>query len=69
MSPINLKIGDGFQYHIESTSEGYGFMKVIIREDNPSFLIESPYTKMEKGNKVGTTVPQSFIWRIKKMST
>ena len=46
MKPINLKIGDGFHYH--KNSDGYGFIKGIIKDDN-TFLIESPYISMTGG--------------------
>jgi len=59
MNPINLKIGEGFQYHTKS--EGYCFIKAIIRDDN-TFLIDSPYIKMIKDNTTGTVIPQAFIW-------
>jgi len=63
MNPINLKIGEGFQYH--KNSEGFGFIKVIIKDDN-TFLIEAPYIKVKEEDKRGTTIQQAFIWRKKK---
>ncbi|HMG93297.1 MAG TPA: hypothetical protein VK589_24740 [Chryseolinea sp.] len=63
MNPINLKIGEGFHYH--KNSEGYGFVKVIIKDDD-TFLLESPYIQMTDENRIGTIIPQAFIWRRKK---
>jgi hypothetical protein len=63
MNPINLKIGEGFQYH--KNSEGYGFIKVIIKDENTIF-IESPYIKVRAEDKFGTTIQQAFIWKRKK---
>jgi len=63
MNPINLKIGEGFHYH--KNSEGYGFMKAIIKDDDTIF-IESPYIKLKEDDKTGTTIQQAFIWRRKK---
>lgn len=63
MNPITLKIGEGFHHH--KKSEAYGFIKAIIKDENTLF-VDAPYTKMEKGITIGTTVPQAFVWRRKK---
>lgn len=63
INPFNLRTGDGFHAHTES--EGYAFLKVIIKDDN-SFLVDAPYTKVvenEKKAKISSIVYQSFIWR------
>lgn len=63
MNPINLKIGEGF--HTHQNSDGYGFLKVIIKDDN-TFFVEAPYTGVkEKGHaiKEGFRIYQAFIWK------
>ncbi len=67
INPFNLKTGEGFHYH--NDSDGYGFSKVIIKDEN-TFLIDAPYIKViEKDkHKVGSIVYQAFIWRKKTSS-
>ena len=63
INPFNLRTGEGFHAHAES--EGYAFLKVIIKDDN-TFLVDAPYTKVaenEKKVKVSYIVYQAFIWR------
>ncbi len=63
MNPINLKIGEGF--HTNKNSDGFCFLKIIIKDDN-TFFVEAPYTSVkenEKKNKVGFRIYQAFIWR------
>lgn len=63
INPFNLKSGEGFHKHNES--DGYAFLKVIIKDDN-TFLVDAPYTGViidEKQNKIGKIFYQAFIWR------
>jgi hypothetical protein len=63
VNPFNLRTGEGFHAHTES--EGYAFLKVIIKDDN-TFLVDAPYTKVvenEKKAKISSIVYQAFIWR------
>jgi len=64
MSPINLRMGEGFHSH--SDSEGFGFSRIIIK--GYDFYVETPYTDVKansSGNKEGIRHYQAFIWRIK----
>jgi hypothetical protein len=72
VNPINLKIAEG--YHNHTKDEGFGFMNMIINE-NDEFLIEAPYTKMAyfknkdtgktNANVSGARIEQAFVWRRK----
>lgn len=72
VNPINLKVAEG--YHNHTADEGFGFMKMIINEQD-EFLIEAPYTRManfknkETGkinaNVTGERIEQAFVWRKK----
>jgi len=72
VNPINLKIGEGFHFHNDD-SDGYGFSKLIIKDEN-TFLVDSPYIAIkenDKKDKVGSIIYQAFIWRrrtIKEMN-
>lgn len=63
INPFNLRTGEGFHAHIGT--DGYAFLKVIIK-DNNTFIVDAPYTKVIKDDKKrteGSIVYQSFIWR------
>lgn len=72
VNPINLKIAEGYHNHTEN--EGFGFMNMIINEQD-EFLIEAPYSKMDyfknketgktNTNVTGERIEQAFIWRRK----
>lgn len=62
INPLNLRTGEGFHAHKET--EGYAFLKVIIKDDN-TFLVDAPYTKVvenENKVKISSIVYQAFIW-------
>jgi len=66
INPFNLKTGEGFHAHTES--EGYAFLKIIIKDDN-TFLVDAPYTKVvldDKKKRISSIVYQAFIWRKEK---
>ena len=67
LNPFNLKFGKGYYSH--SKSEGYAFVKVIIK-DKDTLLVDAPYTKVvekenekKKKHKIGSIVYQSYVWR------
>jgi len=63
MNPINLKIGEGF--HTHKNSDGFGFLKIIIKDDNTLF-VEAPYTGIKENDKKikeGFRIYQAFIWK------
>lgn len=63
INPFNLRTGEGFHAHKET--EGYAFLKVIIKDDN-TFPVDAPYTKVvenENKVKISSIVYQAFIWR------
>ena len=63
MNIINLKVGEGF--HTHKKSDGFGFLKVIIKDDN-TFFVEAPYTGVKENDKkikIGFRVYQAFIWK------
>lgn len=65
VNPINLKIAEGFHNHTKD--DGFGFMKMIIRDDN-NFLVEAPFTMMTEMDKegrkyiIGNRRYQAFNW-------
>jgi hypothetical protein len=63
INPFNLRTGEGFHAHTES--DGYAFLKIIIK-DNNTFLVDAPFTKVienEKKQKISSIVYQAFIWK------
>lgn len=65
MNPINLKAGEGFHTHTDS--DGFAFIKIIIK-DNNTFLIEAHYTGVKENDKkikIGFRIYQAYIWRKK----
>jgi hypothetical protein len=67
---INLKMADG--YSLQDGLDAYVFMKVILTEQMDTFYVDAHYTAVEEGkntnalginNKIGTIVPQAFVWR------
>lgn len=65
LNPINLKMGEGFYSH--SISDGFGFPKIIIKDEN-TFFVEASYIGIEENkykNKAGFIIYQAFIWKKK----
>ncbi len=62
INPFNLKTAQG--YHINKNTDGFAFIRMIIKDKN-TFYVESPYTGVEEkdNKKKGFRVYQAFIWK------
>lgn len=67
MNEINLTIGEGYHSHINS--DAFGFMKIIIKDEN-TFFVEAPYIAVKENefkNKESVVIKQAFIWKKKSV--
>ena len=48
INPINLKMGEGYHSHYET--DGFAFLKVIVKDKN-TLLVDAPYTGVKENEK------------------